>query len=105
AAEGVDLPALVEAYAMDRAELRDFARHPLVDIGAHTVSHRFLSGLDEAEAARELSANKHYLEELLERPIAWLAYPYGGDGACGAREARLAAEAGFQAAFTTRPGH
>lgn len=105
AQNGVDMAALVDAYAMDEAELKEFARHPLVDIGAHTASHRFLSNLDEKEAARELADNKAYLENLLQRPVAWLAYPYGGEGACGAREARLAAQAGFAASFTTRPGH
>lgn len=104
AKHGVNLPALVDAYAMDEAEIRDFARHPLVSVGAHTVSHRFLSGLGEAEAAAEFSANRSYLEDLLGQPVLDIAYPYGGEDACGAREARLAAEAGFRAGFTTRPG-
>lgn len=101
----VDLPTLVDSYLLDEEELRTFARHPLVEIGAHTVSHRFLSGLDEAEVAAEFRDNKRYLEELLQKPVAYLAYPHGDEDACGAREARLAAQAGFEAAFTTRPGH
>lgn len=102
---GVDLPALVDFYAMDEEELKTFARHPLVRIGAHTVSHRFLSGLEDAEVAAELPANKRYLEDLLGQPVPYLAYPHGDEDACGAREARLAAQAGFEASFTTRPGH
>jgi len=101
----VDLPALVASCALDEEELKAFARHPLVAIGAHTVSHRFLSGLGDAEVAAEFGDNKHYLENLLQQPVSYLAYPHGDEGACGAREAQLAAEAGFAASFTTRPGH
>ena len=53
----------------------------------------------------ELKMNKAYLENLLGRPVRYLAYPFGTSGACGEREARLAAVAGFDASFTTRAGH
>ncbi len=102
---GIDIPALTERYVMNEAQLRDFARHPLVSIGAHTESHRFLTGLSSAEAQQEIHGNKAYLERLLDRPVDYLAYPYGSAGACGEREAALAATAGFRASFTTRPGH
>lgn len=105
AAKGIDIASLVGRYAMDEAELREFAAHPLVEIGAHTQSHRFLSGLDEAVVLEEFKANKAYLEELLGRPVRYLAYPYGTPGACGEREAHLAALAGYRASFTTRAGH
>lgn len=104
-AAGIDIPALVDRYAMSAEQLRAFARHPLVEIGAHTQSHRFLAGLDDGEVEAELRGNKAYLETLLQRPIRYLAYPYGGQDACGAREAALAAAAGFEASFTTRHGH
>lgn len=104
-AKGIDLATLVARYAMDEAELRTFAAHPLVEIGAHTQSHRFLSALDEATVLDELKMNKAYLENLLGRPVRYLAYPFGTSGACGEREARLAAVAGFDASFTTRAGH
>lgn len=104
-AQNIDLPALVDRYAINETELRRMADHPLVEIGAHTESHRFLSGLQEPQVLEEFQGNKAWLESLLDRPVSYLAYPYGTPGACGEREARLAAVAGFRASFTTRHGH
>lgn len=101
----MDIPALVDRYVMSEEQLRDFSRHPLVTVGGHTRSHRFLTGLGEADAHAELQSNKSYLERLLNRPVDHVAYPYGSAGACGEREAALAAEAGYRTGFTTRPGH
>lgn len=102
--KGIDIGALVDRYAMNQDELLQMAAHPLVTIGAHTETHRFLAGLPEAEARQEIQGNKAWLENLLDRPVSYLAYPFGSPGAVGAREGRLAAEAGFSASFTTRAG-
>lgn len=104
-AQNIDIAVLVDRYAMNESELRRMADHPLVAIGAHTESHQFLSGLKEAQVLEEFQGNRAWLEALLGRPISYLAYPYGTPGACGEREARLAAAAGFRASFTTRHGH
>lgn len=103
-AQGIDMSLLVDRYAMNEDELRRMAAHPLVTIGGHTETHRFLAGLPEAEARQEFQGNKAWLEALLDRPISYFAYPFGTPGASGEREARLAAEAGFRASFTTRAG-
>jgi peptidoglycan/xylan/chitin deacetylase (PgdA/CDA1 family) len=105
AARGIDIPSLVDHYAMNKTELRRMADHPLVEIGAHTETHRFLSGLPEDQALAEFQRNKAYLESLLDRSVSYLAYPYGTPAACAEREARLAVAAGFRASFTTRHGH
>lgn len=105
AAHGIDIPALVDRYAMSEAEIRLMAEHPLVTIGAHTVTHRFLSSLGADAVLDEFRDNKRFLERLLGMPVDYLAYPYGTPGACGPREAERAAEVGFRASFTTRHGH
>ncbi|WP_289035418.1 polysaccharide deacetylase family protein [uncultured Roseibium sp.] len=105
AQSGWAMAQLVARYAMDADELREFAEHPLVTIGAHTQTHRFLSNLDADTVHSELAGNKAFLEELLQRPIRYFAYPYGSEGACGQREADIAKAVGFEASFTTRPGH
>lgn len=103
-AHGIDIPGLIERYVMPTEELTAFARHPLVTVGAHTSSHRFLSNLSDDECLSDLAQNKSYLEALLGQPVAYLAYPYGTETACGQREADFAARLGFKASFTTRPG-
>lgn len=101
----IHVPDLVVQYGMDAHALKTFAAHPLVTIGGHTTSHTWLARLDEAAANGEIAANKAFLEALLDRPVRHFAYPYGTAGACGLREARIAAAAGYKSAFTTRPGH
>jgi peptidoglycan/xylan/chitin deacetylase (PgdA/CDA1 family) len=105
AAHGISIPDLVDRYAMTVDEFRQMACHPLVTVGAHTRSHRFLTSLTGEEVLAEFEDNKAYLEALLGRPVNYLAYPYGTPGACGEREAKVAATAGFHASFTTRHGH
>lgn len=102
---GISLSTLNDAYFLDERELQALSRHPLASTGAHTASHAALATLDALSARAELEDNRKYLETLLELPISHLAYPYGGAEACGPREYRLAEQAGFSTAVTTRKGH
>ncbi len=95
----ISLPDLNEQYFLNEEQLKQFARSPLVTIGAHTVSHPALSLLDESTIHRGLTDNRNYLESLLQRPVRHFAYPYGN---AGDREYAVAAKAGFETAVTTR---
>ena len=46
-------------------------------IGVHSLSHRRLTGLDEAERFREIVAPGQILESRLGVPVKWFAYPFG----------------------------
>lgn len=98
---GVSVADATHAAALSQEQLRALARHPLATIGGHTTAHPDLTALNEQQAYREISDNKLFLENLLHIPIEHFAYPYG---ACGEREAALAAQAGFKTATTTRMG-
>lgn len=85
-------------------ELRAFASHPLVTIGAHTVHHYNLRRLDAGTAMAEICDAADILEmELGFRP-RHMAFPYGYEAAVGPREVELARKAGFRTATTTRHG-
>ncbi|WP_245322819.1 polysaccharide deacetylase family protein [Bradyrhizobium valentinum] len=99
---GISMSALNERYFLDACALQNLARHPLASIGGHTTSHAALATLDASSARAELADNRNYLENLLQLSVRHLAYPYGTPGACGPREARLASEAGYSSAVTTR---
>ncbi|SER36455.1 Polysaccharide deacetylase [Faunimonas pinastri] len=100
----VDLGALVRSLVMTWDEIREIAADPLCTIGAHTLTHPTLARLSREEATREMVVSADRIEAKTgARPIA-IAFPYGSVGAAGEREAQLAAEAGFLASFTTRPG-
>lgn len=104
AAEGVDAAALVRDLCLDWAEVATLAAHPLVTIGAHTVSHAMLAKHGEARVRDELTGGKIRLEQRLGRAVRHLAYPVGDRGSASAREFLLAGEAGYVSAVTTRPG-
>ena len=101
---GLEPLGIVSASILDRGELGQLARHPLASLGAHTVSHRALARLTEAEAAAEMALSAEYVADIAgKRPTA-IAYPYGTSEAVSPREGRLAAELGFSVGVTTRPG-
>jgi peptidoglycan/xylan/chitin deacetylase (PgdA/CDA1 family) len=62
---------------LSTSELRAAAAAPLVRVGAHTVSHSYLSRLAEAEQRREIADSKARLEALTGAPIEHFSYPHG----------------------------
>lgn len=82
-------------------EVAELSKEPLCEIGAHGVSHRKLTELSDEDVRRELHESKRYVERLTGKPCRYFAYP---KGASDSRVRRLAAEAGFDAAFTVKQG-
>jgi peptidoglycan/xylan/chitin deacetylase (PgdA/CDA1 family) len=101
---GLEPLDIVRSLIMDRQELTQIAGHPLASLGAHTVSHRAVGRLTEAEAAAEMALSANYVAIITgERPKA-IAFPYGTNAASSSREARLVGELGFTIGLSTRPG-
>jgi peptidoglycan/xylan/chitin deacetylase (PgdA/CDA1 family) len=72
-----------------------------IEIGSHTVAHRDLTSLSDAEMLEDLTSSRRALERRLLHPVPWLAYPFG---AYNERVERLARRAGYLLAVTTQPG-
>ena len=104
AAAGLSLRDLSERYYLDECELKALSRHQLAIIGGHTSSHAALSTLELDAARSEIAENRRFLENLVQKPVVDLAYPYGDENSCGPREGALAAGEGFRSAVTTRSG-
>lgn len=76
-----------------------------MQIGAHTVSHPILAGLNRDNARREIEEGKRVLEALVKAPVDLFAYPNGKPTEDYTDESvALAREAGFSAAVSTAPG-
>src|ERR1017187_4723095 len=99
---GADPLALSDRFFMTWKELREFAQDPLVQIGAHTLTHPSLKHLGDNEAGDEIEQSRRILEEQLGVEVQHFAYPFGGVDDCGQREFRLVRELGFKTAVTTR---
>lgn len=76
-----------------------------MDIGAHTVSHPILAGIDDRDATREIVESRRFLTDLLREPVPLFAYPNGKPGRdYGARDVAAVRDAGFRAAVSTAWG-
>ena len=100
----IDVSTICRELCMSWDELKPFANDPLIGIGAHSVTHCNLARQSREIASREMATSRARIENVVQRPVLHLAYPYGDKIAAGAREFALAQSAGFRTAVTTRPG-
>lgn len=62
---------------MSPYEIEQISHLPHIEIGGHTVNHRFLSRLNECDATDEISEGNRYLESITGIPVRHFAYPFG----------------------------
>jgi peptidoglycan/xylan/chitin deacetylase (PgdA/CDA1 family) len=87
-------------HALGWHDVRRVAGRGVIDFQSHTVSHRWLPELSDAEAADEFRESKSELERELGSPVTCIAFP---SGMHGPRELRLVHETGYRAGVTTDP--
>ncbi len=101
---GVDFASLSKDQAMTWRMVEELGQSDLVEIGAHTVSHRALSTLATNRARKEMEMSRSILEARLTQPIKHFAYPFGKSSDAGEREFAICRELGFASATTTQFG-
>ncbi len=100
----IDIEAMHWKHAISWDMLKILRDDPLIEIGAHTVSHARIASLDGSSALAELRNGRKRLMARLGIPVYHFAFPYGRAGDCGPRDFALAREAGYRSAATTRKG-
>jgi peptidoglycan/xylan/chitin deacetylase (PgdA/CDA1 family) len=98
---GVDFLAIGHRHMLTLGMIREMQRTGLVEFGAHSVHHAYLSRLDYGAAWREIAQSKQHCEALLGHEIHHFAYPYGDSSAFGEREIAICRRLGFDSAVTT----
>jgi peptidoglycan/xylan/chitin deacetylase (PgdA/CDA1 family) len=101
---GIEPADITRELVMAPPELRRLSTNPLANLGAHTISHRALARLPQAEARIEMEISADYVESITGIRPRTIAFPYGTPEAATGREADLAADLGFAVAVTTQPG-
>lgn len=86
---------------LDTWQLKEIASSGLVEIGAHTMNHAYLSGLSRPRIESEVVQSKKYLEKILGIKIVSFAYP---GGAFDNTVVDVVKKAGFRSAVTTISG-
>lgn len=94
---GVTAEELTSAY-LSLEQLQEMAAHPLITIGAHTISHPDLRYTTDAELRAELADGRAQLEAWIDARVTELAYPYGDTDQ---RVRRATAAAGYRRAYLT----
>ncbi|MCI0393999.1 MAG: polysaccharide deacetylase family protein [Chloroflexi bacterium] len=95
--ENVPEEIAVEFFdGMSVDQLVDCGIHPLITIGAHTVSHPLLTQCDDQQLTYELIETRKFLRAVTGQPVATMAYPTGD---YDRRVATAVRDAGYQAAF------
>ncbi|MEB3122103.1 MAG: polysaccharide deacetylase family protein [Snowella sp.] len=79
-------------------ELSVLAEGKLVEIGAHTVTHPFLSAQSTELQRDEIKQSKIDLEQMINRPVTSFSYPFGDRTA---ETVELTRTAGFDCACST----
>lgn len=82
-------------------QLKELAESGLVEIGAHTMNHSYLTKISLDQAKFEIEESKRLLEKKLGIPIVSFAYPYG---AFNNETIDIVKAAGFRSAVTTISG-
>jgi peptidoglycan/xylan/chitin deacetylase (PgdA/CDA1 family) len=83
-----DAPEADRALTAD--EVRSLAADPLVEIGAHTVTHPSMPSLDPQRAQWEAAESRRACEALIGRSIAGFSYPFGDHHAASVAAVRQA---------------
>jgi peptidoglycan/xylan/chitin deacetylase (PgdA/CDA1 family) len=79
-------------------QLREYAAIPGFGLGAHTLTHPALPNCSLEDALAEIAGSADRLRERVGVEVEQFAYPFG---AWNGNVARLVADLGFRAAYTT----
>ncbi|MEM9932493.1 MAG: polysaccharide deacetylase family protein [Bacteroidota bacterium] len=91
----------VQLPILDWEGIRRMANHPLVTIGAHSMTHRKIGLLPEEEVRYEITESKKLLEKGTGHPVDYFSFPFGQLVDMGAYALAVLEEAGYRAACST----
>jgi len=96
----VDDPPEFQLKTLTRAQIETMSDEG-IHIGSHSLFHKDLTTLDYAECLEDLGTSKAILEEIVRRPVPYLAYPRGLWNDVVAKAAKAA---GYLGAFSLPTG-
>ena len=77
AKEGTTYPAGETYRLVTTSQAKGMYDHPLVEVANHGNEHKYMTSLTTAEMAEDTILCRKALEELFERNVRGMAYPYG----------------------------
>jgi peptidoglycan/xylan/chitin deacetylase (PgdA/CDA1 family) len=89
---------------LDAGQLRTLAGNKLMDVGAHAMDHLVLAARPLDVQREQIFRSRQMVEEIIGRPAAGFAYPYGSAWDVSAGTAALARQVGFPWACANETG-
>jgi peptidoglycan/xylan/chitin deacetylase (PgdA/CDA1 family) len=86
---------------LKESEIKELIASGIVEIGSHTLDHKYLKTETLEEAKRQITDSKQKFEDAFGIKIRTFAYPFG---AYNSEDADMVKDASYEAAFTTKPG-
>lgn len=99
-----DTSAWADAFYLNKSDVREM-RDTGMEIGCHTHTHPFLSGMARSGQEREISFSQGMLQETLGEKISLFSYPYGITETFNQDTVAVLKKNNFQAAVTTNKGY
>jgi len=87
-------------FIMSVEQLKSLSRNDLVSVGSHCFTHTNLLSLEKNNARNEISISKHHLENILQKEIIFLSFPYGD---FNETHVNMAKNAGYKKVFSILP--
>lgn len=100
---GIRVSARETHRCLSSSELKELGSGPLVEVGAHTVTHPVLAGLSVSEQRGEICESRDQLLRILGKSPRSFAYPFGTKSDFTPQTAALVREAGFAVACANVP--
>jgi len=91
--------------ALNWEQIAEMSGHPLVTLGAHTVSHPALNKLTDRDVIQEIEQSREKIQTWTGRKVEHFSYPFGTRAEAGEREFAIVKSCGFKTATTTRPAN
>ena len=84
-------------------QVREMAENG-ISFGSHTMTHPILSTITSDEVREEIMESKQLIEDRIDRPVRFFAYPNGRVQDYSAEAPLILKDAGYEAALTTERG-
>ena len=96
-----EIPDYQKIETLSWLGIEDLSQNPLFTFGSHGMTHVSLRHLSKEETVKDLQESKQLLEDHLQKPVNYFAFPFGQRKDFGCATPELLQQIGYKAAFTT----
>ena len=96
-----EIPGYQKIETLSWLGIEELSQNPLFTFGSHGMTHVSLRHLSKEETVKDLQESKQLLEDHLQKPVNYFAFPFGQRKDFGCATPELLQQIGYKAAFTT----